>query len=265
MQIREIHECATDLLRSASLTAAERLTSLTTPLTERFGLRLSVTSAATAIFIGATGTTAWGITNIEEREAAEASAAAALSDNTDQVVSVIAEEAATAAENLSAAHEAAQAAAEAAEPEEPQPVGGLDEAQMANAIAIIEAGRDKGFDRDGWVVALATAMQESKFKNYANVNVPASYDYAYQAEGSDHDSVGLFQQRPSSGWGSVKELMDPKTSASKFYGSLGKVKGWKDMPVTEAAQAVQISAFPDHYAQWEDLAWQIVEEYERVQ
>ena len=136
---------------------------------------------------------------------------------------------------------------------------------MANAVAIIEAGIDKDFDRDGWAVALACAMQESKFRNYANVNVPESYEHDYQAEGSDHDSVGLFQQRPSSGWGSVGELMNPTTSAEKFYGSLAKVSGWEDMAVTHAAQTVQKSAYPDAYAQWEDLAWDIIDSYEAAQ
>jgi hypothetical protein len=93
------------------------------------------------------------------------------------------------------------------------------------------------------------------------VNVAESYEFEYQAEGSDHDSVGLFQQRPSSGWGSVEELMDPKTSASKFYYSLKQVDDWEDMPVTLAAQTVQVSAFPDAYAQWEDLAWEIIAAY----
>ncbi|THV42626.1 hypothetical protein [Glycomyces buryatensis] len=139
------------------------------------------------------------------------------------------------------------------------PVGGLDETQMGNAAAIIQAGMDRGLGERAWAVALATAMQESKFYNSANPVVPASYDYDWDIEYSDHDSIGLFQQRPSMGWGTVAELMDPRASAAKFYGTLEDVSGWEDMSIASAAQAVQISAYPDYYAQWEDLAWDIID------
>ena len=254
--------------RLQNLVAAvvELATPLVSKLTERFGVRVTAIGAATAVFIGSTGGTAWAITSMEDPAPAPNTNAA--------YEAALSESASAAAANAIAAQQMAKAAAEAEEAEaaraaeaaeaaaEPKPVGGLSDSQMANAVAIIEAGEDKGLGRDAWAVALATAMQESKLKNYANVNVPESYDFNHQAEGSDHDSVGLFQQRPSSGWGSVEELMDPKTSASKFYGSLKKVKNWEDMPVTRAAQTVQVSAYPDAYAQWEDLAWKIVESYE---
>ncbi|HEU5127564.1 MAG TPA: hypothetical protein VFU12_06195 [Glycomyces sp.] len=139
------------------------------------------------------------------------------------------------------------------------PVEGVDAAQMANAITVIEVGMDRGLGERAWAVALATAMQEAKLYNAANPSVPESYGYDWEVEYSDHDSVGMFQQRPSMGWGSVAELMDPETSAAKFYGTLEGVSGWEDMSIAGAAQAVQISAFPDHYAQWEDLAWRIID------
>ncbi|WP_155830230.1 hypothetical protein [Glycomyces tenuis] len=244
--------------------AAARVRPLVTRVTDRFGVRMTVVGAATAIFVGSTGSTAWAITSMEGPAGTPAEQDAHTVTVAESIAGV-SEDASTTAEQLAAAQEEAQAEAEAAaaeEPAEPERVGGLSELQMANAIAIVEAGDERGLDRQAWAVALATAMQESKFRNYANVNVPESYDYPYQAEGSDHDSVGLFQQRPSSGWGSVEELMDPKTSADKFYNSLENVNGWKDMPVTVAAQTVQVSAFPDAYAQWEGLAWEIVESYE---
>ncbi|WP_460495290.1 hypothetical protein [Glycomyces tarimensis] len=235
------------LLRDSAAAVADKLVRpLVAKVVERFGTRMTVVGAATAVFIGSTGGTAWAVANWDEPTAGESSSTTAPAPAAPAEASEDDEEA-------------------AAEPAEPEPVEGLSKLQMANAIAIVEAGEEQGLDRNAWAIALATAMQESKFKNYANVNVAESYDHDYQAEGSDHDSVGLFQQRPSTGWGSVEELMDPKTSASKFYGTLEKTDGWKDMSVTEAAQAVQVSAYPDAYAQWEDLAWEIVESYESAQ
>jgi hypothetical protein len=230
---------------------------LVTKVIDRFGVRVTIMGAATAIFIGSTGSAAMAITSLDTPPPSDdvVAAEAALSEESAAAAAT------QLAENQRAAAEAAAAAAAAQEAAAPKSVGGLSELQMANAFAIIEAGKDEGLDRKAWAIALATAMQESKFHNYANVNVEQSYLYRYQAEGSDHDSVGLFQQRPSSGWGTVKELMDPKTSASRFYDSLKTVDNWEDMPVTTAAQTVQVSAFPDAYAQWEDLAWEIIDAY----
>ena len=70
----------------------------------------------------------------------------------------------------------------------------------------------------------------------------------------DRDSLGLFQQRPSQGWGSEEQVQDPVHAANKFYEELVDVSGWESMPVTVAAQRVQRSAFPNAYAQWEDEA-----------
>ncbi len=82
---------------------------------------------------------------------------------------------------------------------------------------------------------------------------------AHDGTGYDHDSVGLFQQRPASGWGTVHELMDRATSARKFYQRLAEVPGWRTMPVTVAAQQVQGSAFPSAYAKHQDKAETIVQ------
>jgi hypothetical protein len=240
-------------------------------IVDRFGLRVTVMGTATAIFIGSTGSAALAITNLEERPVehpvsaivlAEADLSAdGAADAGEQIAAD--QRAAAEAKAKAAAEAAAAAAAEAAkEAAKPKPVDGLSKLQMENAVAIIEAGKDEGLGRDAWAIALATAMQESKFRNYANVNVPESYNYDYQAEGSDHDSVGLFQQRLS--WGDVEDLMNPKQSAKKFYKALERVDGWENMPVTKAAQTVQVSAYPDAYAQWEDLAWDIVKSYEKA-
>jgi hypothetical protein len=242
-------------LRETAAPAIERAERLVAKVVDRFGMRVTVMGAATAIFVGSTGGTAMAIGNLDTEAAVQAQTGVAAAE------AALSEESASAAAESIAEDQRAAAAAAAKEAAEPKPVGGLSKLQMANAVAIIEAGEDEGLDQKAWAIALATAMQESKFRNYANVNVAESYDYEHQAEGADHDSVGLFQQRPSSGWGSVKELMDPKTSASKFYDSLKNVDGWQDMPVTTAAQTVQVSAFPDAYAQWEDLAWDIIDAY----
>ena len=115
----------------------------------------------------------------------------------------------------------------------------LDAEQMANAATITAVGIRRKMPEQGIVVALATAFQESGLENLPD---------------GDRDSVGLFQQRPSQGWGTPEELQDPRTAAAKFYASLKKVKGWRDMRVTDAAQKVQRSAYPEAYEKWADEA-----------
>ncbi|MFY1576087.1 hypothetical protein ACN26Z_14495 [Verrucosispora sp. WMMD703] len=143
-------------------------------------------------------------------------------------------------------------------PPRPRPVAGLTQAQMDNAKAIVDVGVDMKIPRQGLVIAVATAMQESTLLNYASGVLPESQNYPHQAIGWDHDSVGLFQQRPSSGWGSVRDLMRPAYAARAFYEALLQVPGWQQMSLTLAAQAVQISAFPYAYAQHEDRAATVV-------
>lgn len=111
--------------------------------------------------------------------------------------------------------------------------------QMANAATIAAVGLRRRLPERAIVVALATAFQESGLKNLPY---------------GDRDSVGLFQQRPSQGWGTVDQIMDPRYAAERFYAALEKVPGWERMRVTDAAQAVQRSAFPDAYQKWADDA-----------
>lgn len=114
--------------------------------------------------------------------------------------------------------------------------------QADNAAIIAAVGMSYGFDTWGVTVAIATAIQESSLRNL---------DYG------DRDSLGLFQQRPSQGWGEPDQVRDPHFASSKFYQALERVPGWQDMPLTEAAQAVQRSGFPDAYAdhETEAAAW----------
>ncbi|MFC9329075.1 C40 family peptidase [Kitasatospora sp. NPDC057015] len=120
-------------------------------------------------------------------------------------------------------------------------VSGLDapEEQIPNAKAIQATGVAMRIPVRGQVVALATALQESGLHNIGY---------------GDRDSLGLFQQRPSQGWGTPEQIMQPVYASTKFYESLKKVNGWESMTVTQAAQAVQRSGFPDAYAKWEPLA-----------
>ena len=132
-------------------------------------------------------------------------------------------------------------------------VAGLTAEQTANARVIVQVGRDLGVSDRGIVIALAAAMQESGLRNL---------NYG------DRDSLGLFQQRPSTGWGTPEQIMDPVRSAKAFFGGASNpnkgytrglldIPGWDSMPLTVAAQKVQISAYPDAYAKWESgaTAW----------
>lgn len=143
-------------------------------------------------------------------------------------------------------------------PARPRPVAGLDQRQMDNAKVIVDVGRSMGLPRRALVVAVATAMQESDLYNLASDVLPESFDYPHQGSGSDHDSIGLFQQRPSSGWGTVAQIMRPSYAARAFYAALKEVPGWTELSLTAAAQAVQVSAFPDAYARHEERATTVV-------
>jgi hypothetical protein len=122
--------------------------------------------------------------------------------------------------------------------------GQLDVEQLRNSAAIVEVGQRLGVAPYGWTIALATAMQESGLRNLT---------------WGDRDSLGLFQQRPSQGWGSAAQILDPVYAAGRFYRGLLDVPGWRDMPLTAAAQAVQRSAFPFAYARHEQLAATLVQ------
>jgi hypothetical protein len=142
----------------------------------------------------------------------------------------------------------------------PARVASLNERQTEHARTIVRVGQERGIPEQGLVVAIATAMQETTMRNLGNPAHPRSLELPNDGVGFDHDSVGLFQQRPASGWGTVDELMDPEISAGKFYHALVRVDGWQRMSVTQAAQRVQRSAHPNAYAQWESLARQVVAE-----
>ncbi|SCL28021.1 hypothetical protein GA0074692_2456 [Micromonospora pallida] len=126
----------------------------------------------------------------------------------------------------------------------------LNAEQTANAKAIIKATKKTGMNERAAVVAIATSLQESKLENLGHLG-----------DRNDHDSQGLFQQRPSSGWGTVEQITDPEYATTAFLKGLKGVDGWQDMPLTQAAQTVQVSAYPDHYAQWETQAADLVAQH----
>lgn len=122
-------------------------------------------------------------------------------------------------------------------------IAGLTAEQSANVRIIVGVGRSLGVPARGIEIALGTAMTESGLRNL---------NYG------DRDSLGLFQQRRSTGWGTKAQIMDPVSSTTAFFLGRGKatrglldIKGWQKMPYTKAAQAVQVSAFPNAYAVWE--------------
>lgn len=112
-----------------------------------------------------------------------------------------------------------------------------DQADTAALLAGISLQR--GLPARATTIALATGLQESKLRNIDH---------------GDRDSVGIFQQRPSQGWGTVEQIMDPVFSTNAFFDALVRVDGFADLPITEAAQAVQRSGFPEAYAQHEARA-----------
>jgi hypothetical protein len=123
-----------------------------------------------------------------------------------------------------------------------------DGTQRENATTIVQVGLALSVPERGLVVALATAMQESKLNNLGHLGAK-----------NDHDSLGLFQQRPSMGWGSAAQVTDPVYAATAFYLALQSVPKWESLAVTVAAQRVQRSAFPNAYAKWESDATALVQ------
>ncbi|MFK0146167.1 peptidoglycan-binding domain-containing protein [Streptomyces griseus] len=126
--------------------------------------------------------------------------------------------------------------------------------QLAHARTVIGVGKGAELSEEAQVIALMTAMQESKFVNYTS---PV-----------DHDSLGVFQQRPSMGWGTPAQITHVPTASKSFYGlpspsanpGLLQIDGWESMEPGEACQAVQRSAHPDRYAQWEGFARDLLEQ-----
>lgn len=138
---------------------------------------------------------------------------------------------------------------------------GWDNTQIDNATTVYVIAAERGLGDQAAVIGLITAYQESRYYNYANTSVPESLEYDHDKTGSDHDSVGIFQQRPSAGWGTVKDLMNPEYASGRFYDKLVTIDGWESMEPTEAAQAVQISAFSDAYARWVGNAESAIEHF----
>jgi hypothetical protein len=120
-------------------------------------------------------------------------------------------------------------------------------AQKRNAAAIVKAAKDMKLPPRAMVMAVACSLQESSLHNYGNLG-----------NRNDHDSLGLFQQRPSSGWGSPAQVTNPHHAAQSFLKRLVKIHNWQHMPLTLAVQKVQVSAFPQAYAKWEKFAASLV-------
>ncbi|MGW6062927.1 heavy metal transporter [Streptomyces sp. NPDC055189] len=108
--------------------------------------------------------------------------------------------------------------------------------QAENAATVTAAGTSRGMPERAITIALATALQESGLRNIRH---------------GDRDSLGLFQQRPSQGWGNAEQIMDPAYSAVRFYAHLNDIPGYSRLPLTVAAQRVQRSGFPQAYAKHE--------------
>jgi len=132
----------------------------------------------------------------------------------------------------------------------PRPPHTWNGTQRKNARTIVQVGVALDLPQRAHIVALATAMQESRL-----------YNLGHLGSRNDHDSLGLFQQRPSMGWGSPRQVTDPVFAATAFYLALQRVPRWQSIAVTVAAQRVQRSAFPNAYAKWERDAKSLVQEF----
>lgn len=147
----------------------------------------------------------------------------------------------------------------------------LNRQQLTHAATIIAIGNSQGnVGRPGIKIALMAALTESTLRMLTNTDTyPESANYPNDGNGSDHDSLGLFQMRPQSGWGTVAELMDPTYQARAFFGGptgpnypsprgLLDIPGWQQMDPGSAAQAVEVSAYPDRYRNYEPVAESIL-------
>jgi hypothetical protein len=111
--------------------------------------------------------------------------------------------------------------------------------QAANAALISGIAVQRGLPARAASIALATSIQESKLRNIGH------------GDNAGPDSRGLFQQRPSQGWGTEDQVMDPVYATNRFFEELEQVPDYESMPITEAAQKVQRSAYPEAYADHE--------------
>lgn len=139
--------------------------------------------------------------------------------------------------------------------------GDFGEGHQGYVAAITTSAQDHGLPEKGAMIGVGTAFVEAgnPIKNYANRAVPASLDFPHDAIGSDHDSVGIFQQRDNGAWGTLEQRMDPYQSAGLFFDAmLSKFPHWESMEPGAVAQGVQVSAFPDRYATQMDAALEAV-------
>lgn len=140
----------------------------------------------------------------------------------------------------------------------------LGERQLAIASEIIAGARSRELGDAGARVGLITALVESKLRMYANSNVPGSEKYPHDAVGSDYDSLNFFQQRVT-WWATgttaerIAKLMDPSYAIDEFYKALKRVSGWEKLAPGVVAQKIQVSQFPDRYAEWVPAADTIIE------
>lgn len=145
----------------------------------------------------------------------------------------------------------------------------LDQTQLDRAATIIAVGNAENIDENGQLVALMAALTESTLRVLANTTAyPQSASYPNDGDGSDHNSLGLFQMQPPDGWGTVAELMDPVWSTRAFYGGpdgpnhgspagLLDIPNWQNLSLGAAAQAVEVSAYPDRYTNYQPVAEKI--------
>lgn len=146
----------------------------------------------------------------------------------------------------------------------------LSKQQLTRAASIIAVGKSDSIPAPGQLIAIMTALTESSLRVLSNTSAyPKSDELPNDGDGGDHDSVGLFQQRPAAGWGTVENLMDPVWSSRAFYGGptgpnhgsprgLLDIDGWQTMDPGAAAQAVQVSAYPDRYAVNQPIAEKVL-------
>jgi hypothetical protein len=123
-----------------------------------------------------------------------------------------------------------------------------DHDQLANAKAIMDTAKSMNLPPRAYEIAVATSLQESNLHNLGNLGA-----------NNDHDSLGLFQQRTGTGgWGTADQIMDPHHASAAFLSRLVQLPGWDSMPLTQAAQKVQVSAYPQAYAKHETQAGNII-------
>ena len=145
----------------------------------------------------------------------------------------------------------------------------LDPRQQSIAGSYLSVGASLGIPERGIQIAIMVALQESELRMLANPAVPESLSMPHDGLGYDHDSLGSAQQRPSAGWGTVQDLMTASYNAEAFFGGprgpnhgsppgLLDIPGWTSMGLGQAAQAVQVSAFPELYERWAPTALAIM-------